>query len=40
MIYLFSVVFPILSILSGIFVLAMVVKFVIEIQRDIRNQNT
>lgn len=37
MIYLFSLVFPVLSIISGVIVLTMLVKFVIEIQRDIRN---
>jgi len=40
MMYLLSLIFPILSILAGICVLVMLVKFVIEIQRDIRNQST
>ena len=40
MVYLFSLIFPILSICAGIAVLVMLVKFVVAIQRDIKNQNT
>lgn len=40
MIYITCLIFPVVSIVCGIASLGALVKFVVEIQKDIRNHNT
>jgi len=40
MIYIATIVFPLLSILTGLVTLVALIRYVIDIRRDIKNQRT